>query len=235
MTRRVPLIGIAFVEGEQLRLPNDSAHYLRDVLRLISGAEVELFNGKGDVALARLAVLAEEVMATILSVSSSRVSGPVITLFTAIPKGDRWTYLLEKCTEVGVTSIQPILTQRSVVKPSQDRAEKQLRRWQKVIEGAARQSLRTFVPAVSAPISLAASLKIEFDARWIANPNAATGPSNVKADSIGIWIGPEGGFTEQELKMASDAGAQPLSLGPHVLRVETAALVAVFLLNLGAK
>ena len=235
--------------GARVELPEQGARYARDVLRLPVGERVELFDGHGLRVLATLTTVdASGVIATIqeLLPEDENESSLELTLYQAIPKGDRFEWLLEKCTELGVTRICPIETSRTVVKIKPNKSAQKLERWQKITAGAARQSQRSRVPELLPARSFASALEDlelrgEHDLVLVASPplNLEDGDggggfqARLKATpsiaTLSIWIGPEGGFTNDEVRALLDAGAQTVSMGPRILRAETAAVTAIAL------
>lgn len=205
-------------------LEGAEAHHLSAVRRFVPGDLIVLFNGDGHEYPARISALAKKhVSLEITGVESpSRERGFGVHLAAALPKGDRGDFLIEKLTELGVTEFTPLITERTVVKADGTKTEK-IRR--AVIE-ASKQCGRNVL------------MRIHETARWmdwcvkqtgdrlIAVPGA-TGDLDEPRAGVTIAVGPEGGFTANEVKIAVEAGWMPMSLGPRVLRVETAAIVAV--------
>lgn len=159
-----------------------------------------------------------------------------VTLFQGLPKSDKMDYIIEKCTELGVSEVIPVRTSRSVMKLDEKKAGKRTEHWQGKAEAAAKQSKRSMIPVVHEPVSMAEAVKMcgELDNRLI--PYELTEGfektremiSNIKPGStVGIFIGPEGGFSEEEIALAESAGVTPVTLGKRILRTETAALVVL--------
>ncbi|MDP2247377.1 MAG: 16S rRNA (uracil(1498)-N(3))-methyltransferase, partial [Nitrosomonadales bacterium] len=154
-----------------------------------------------------------------------------ITLIQAISSGDRMDFTIQKAVELGVTAIQPISSQRSVVKLTGDRAEKRREHWQNVVISACEQSGRAIVPIVAAATSLPQWLSESHSAelRIILSPNATQSLHDLKKPTgkIQILIGAEGGLTENEINLATTHHFMPVRLGNRILRTETAALTAI--------
>ena len=214
-----------------LTLEGPEAHHLAAVRRFAAGDAVTLFNGDG-----------HEYPAEIIEVGKKRVSIRVTAVLTpdrelglglhvasALPKGDRGDFLIEKLTELGATDFTPLLTERGVVKADEAKAEK-LRR--AVIE-ASKQCGRNVLMRVHAPARWADWCPRQAGRRLIAHPGGAARDLAPGTD-VTVAIGPEGGFTEAEVELALASGWERLSLGPRVLRVETAALAAAVLCSRGA-
>jgi 16S rRNA (uracil1498-N3)-methyltransferase len=228
----------------QLMLPDRVAHYVRDVLRMEEGDRVELFDGSGRVVDVELQRVSERhVIAKILrNRQTDRGESPCeITLFQAIPKGRRWETLLEKVTELGVARIVPLETRRTVVNIKGKKVDRKLDRWERVIDAAARQCQRTVTPEIVAPRSLHDALELLDGPSFVAHTDERPRSlrevvddeelSNTEADAASIWIGPEGGFDDDEVAALIDAGVFACHMGPRILRSETAGIVGVSLLQ----
>lgn len=247
LMRRIPvpaqLLSDA-AQGSLLRLPDKEAHYVVNVLRRPDQSELELFCGDGKLASGTLQITDAGVFFKIHRIEeSAQGESPLqITLFQAIPKGKRWEWILEKASELGVSTIIPLHTTRSVVKIPAARASQKLVRWQNIVATAARQCERAHIPQVAAPLSIQEAIESnELDLHLVAHTRQdAPSPLRVLKSapaplrSLGIWIGPEGGFTDQEFKTLQDAGAHPISLGPRILRADTAPIVALTLAQAAA-
>lgn len=227
-------------------VPEPSAHYLRDVLRVTLGQIVELFDGTGRYARARIeSVTAKslEIVVVELGQSEQNESPCRITLLQAIPKGDRWTWVIEKATELGVTRLVPLKSSRSVVDIPSGKGESKLERWQKIAASAARQSQRSVIPVFTAQQDLKALLERREDGdtlRFVLHVDETSrslvGHLQQALDerspgAVELFIGPEGGFDDHEVEAMKQAGIIPCSLGPRVLRSETAGVVAVALVQ----
>lgn len=224
--------------ASELILPAEPAHYIRDVLRLGLDAELELFDGRGKVARGRITSTGDEVVVQIEKVEERLVGeSPLsITLFQALPKGKRFDWILEKATELGVSSIVALQTERTVVQIPAGRVDGRLERWEKIAASAARQSGRSVIPRIESPRTPQQALDAaDCDLHLVAHPGAATGGPQqyIKNDekSVGVWIGPEGGFTQEELDWMLANSFRPISLGPRILRADTAGIVAMALLQ----
>lgn len=228
---RIRLYCSALTVGENT-LNQEESHHATVTLRARQGAEVILFDGKGGEAsgtIVRVHRRAMLVQADPMSHYPFELSRK-ITLAVAFPKAHRQGVLIEKCTELGVASICPIITQRSVVKPTTSSIDKWTRR---AIE-AAKQSNRTWVPQIESPQTFEQSLQhIEpYEAIVMLDidpslPSLHSLLLSCKVDSsILIFVGPEGGWTQEEREQAVDAGAVCSSIAPTVLRTETAAIAA---------
>jgi len=219
--------------GATIKLPENAAIHATRALRLALGDDAILFNGDGQDYSAELTFIKKnEVSAKIKAIQALSNESPLrITLAQAISSGDRMDFTIQKAVEMGVTSIQPIASQRSVVKLSGERAEKRCEHWQNVVISACEQSGRAIVPQVAPALSLANWLAIApaFSARITLAPHATESLATLTkpAGNICLLIGAEGGLTEDEISLAARQGFTPVRLGSRVLRTETAALAAI--------
>lgn len=219
--------------GSIVTLPEVAANHAARVLRLQAGACVTLFNGDGhDYACELLTVGKREVIAKVLA--SQRLdneSALDISLVQAISSGERMDYTLQKAVEMGVTAIQPVSSQRSVVKLSGERVEKRREHWQNVVCSACEQCGRARVPQVALPVPLSQWLETapDFARRILLTPAAAHSLHDLARPDgrICLLIGAEGGLSTDELALAMQHGFNAVRLGPRVLRTETAALAAI--------
>ena len=219
--------------GRRVALPTNAAVHACRVLRLQAGDAVILFNGDGHDHDARLAEVGKSAAsADVLSRRAVERESPLrILLAQAISAGERMDFTIQKAVELGVTAIQPIASQRSVVKLAGERADKRREHWQNVANAACEQSGRAVVPEVAAPLTLANWLGTlpPHALRLTLSPTAETAlPQLPRPDGdICLLIGPEGGLTPEEITLAASHGFTPLRLGQRILRTETAALAAL--------
>ncbi len=224
-------------EGDRIELPDDTAHYVANVLRLTPDDRVELFDGSGRVVVAQITAVGDEVTVHIERADElERNESPLTTrLFQAIPKGKRWKWLLQKTTELGVDDVVPLHTRHGVVNIPDDRIPNRMERWDKIISSAARQSQRTKTPQVHRPHTVDEALELTDDATGLIAHTGEQSATTAEVltrlgqatEAVDIWIGPEGGFTDEEVEAITDHGAQPISLGPRVLRTETAGIASI--------
>lgn len=224
--------------GARLTFPDHVAHHAREVLRLSAGAHVRVFDGAGAEFEATLDTLTRrEVVAHVGARVAPRPESP-LHLVLAVPplKGDRMELVIQKATELGVAEIRPVVTARTeaVGRPALQGSRQE--RWEKVASGAAEQCGRAVVPRLAPAITLDALLAAPFDGRRLAFlelpgepplPPSSPAPSRVLA-----LVGPAGGFEPSEVARLREAGFQGTSLGPRILRTETAALAAVTALQM---
>jgi 16S rRNA (uracil1498-N3)-methyltransferase len=221
------------IEAGRGRLTPEARHYLADVLRLGPGARVEVFDGVGG----RYPGTLEEGLETVAlgPREESRAGAPEIALLFALAKGEKVDLVIQKATELGAARIVPFAAARSIVRLAGAKADERALRWRKIAEEAARQCGRADVPAVAAPAALEAALAglPAGTASFVFHPGG-TPLSHADAGgapALAAVVGPEGGLTDDELAACRRAGATAVSLGPRVLRAETAAIVAVALLQ----
>lgn len=216
--------------GAELALSERSAHHLVKVLRHRVGDRVTLFDGNGREAAAEIVSAHRRhgcSVRVIKTVEVSRESRLRIELLPGLSRGDKMDLVIQKAVELGVAAIRPIVTQLSEVRPDK-RTASRLTRWREIVIGACEQSGRAHLPEVHAPtaledISTAASMRLVLD------PQAATGLADCRpADNeISVAIGPEGGFSEQDMKLLGHKGFTGVRFGPRILRTETAGIAAV--------
>lgn len=223
--------------GSDIALPDHIAHHIH-VLRLAPGASITLFNGEGGEYTASLTTLDKKrACASIKTFSPREVELPyAVTLAQALPEGSKLDWIIEKSVELGATAIQPLAAQRCVVRLSAERAAKKMEHWQGIIAAAAEQSGRNRLPHLSEPVDFHDWVRRQNLHRHILlSPRAEQSLSewarHHPPQAVALLIGPEGGFTTEEDSAALEHGALALSMGPRVLRTETAGLAALAALN----
>lgn len=230
-------IDLPLIEGEKILLPEAQVHHLVHVLRLRIGEDLTLFNGQGGEfeAVLTSAGKHEAVAWLVRHHSISRESALQITLAQCVSKGDRMDYTLQKAVELGVTRIVPLLSERSVVKLDAERWERKMEHWRGVIISACEQSGRTSIPMLEPVIALQLWLpKTRGKAlKLTLAPNATNEPHEPPSEKqpIILLVGPEGGLSEPEVERSLKAGFKALSLGPRILRTETAGVAALAMLQ----
>ena len=204
-----------------MRLPEGEAHHVFKVLRGRPGDSLEIVDVDRRLFAAELRDGSE---ATILEVLETPEAAGEVTLYQAVPKGGRMDLVVEKATEVGVTRIVPLLTQRGIVEPRGGKVE----RWRRVAEAAARQALRMGVPEVLEPEPFAEAARRAGEDGVVLHNAAGLDPlEDLVGFGVSLFVGPEGGWSEEEMRLASSAGLAFAQLGPYRLRSETAGVVAV--------
>lgn len=223
--------------GLSLRLPDRVAHHLQ-VLRMQPGDLVTLFNGEGGEYTASLTrIERKRAEAEVKTFSPREAELPyAMTLAQALPEGSKLDWVIEKSVELGAAAIQPLSSQRCVVRLDSARAEKKQAHWQAVIVAAAEQSGRNRLPLLAPLSSLNDWLgQQDLHKRVLLSPRGEQSFSDwarhQRPQALALLLGPEGGFTEAEETLACVHGAMMLSMGPRVLRTETAGLAALAALN----
>jgi 16S rRNA (uracil1498-N3)-methyltransferase len=226
--------------GAEVRLPEDTGHHAVRSLRLGVGDPVVLFDGHGGEYGASISRI-ERGLVTVKTetfVDRSAEAPLELVLAQGLSSGERMDFTIQKAVELGVGTIIPVITQRSVVRLDVTRRARRLDHWRGVAIHASQQCGRTRVPAVSSPLGLDEWLG-ENAGRghrlgFVLTPEAARSLDEVEAVSgpVALLIGPEGGLSEEEQALAVRSGMQPLALGPRILRTETAALAAITALQL---
>ena len=216
---------------ELFNLPLQVHRHAVQVLRLKEGARINLFDGKGVEVSAELQKVSKrESFASITSQISKKSESPrPVTLIQGISRGDRMDYTLQKAVELGVTKIVPVITARCNGQFSGQRADKKRAHWEGVIISACEQSGRNMMPSL-ADIQDYEQMLAHYNqgTRLILDPTAELGFNNLEQQTeVSLLIGPEGGFSDEEVQQANSSGFQSLRFGPRILRTETAAISAV--------
>jgi 16S rRNA (uracil1498-N3)-methyltransferase len=210
------------------------AHQISRVLRLPVGASVMVLDNTGACHTCRVAeVSPRTVRLAIEDTSSCEASSLAVTLYQALPKGDKLEWIIQKATELGVTCIQPVIATRCISKWDTERAQTKIQRWQSIAQEASEQSERTDLPLIKPPVVLSEALSgqpqlsLVLAERERGRAFQTTLPPQIPVGGLGIFVGPEGGWTLEELSSMEVAGGIPVSLGRRILRTETAGLAAL--------
>ena len=221
--------------GSDIVLDPVASRHLREALRLTAGDALLLFDGRGgEYAAELLTVTRQQVLARIGAQREvDRESPLAITLAQGISRGERMDYTLQKAVELGVARVVPLSTERSTVRLDEARTARRLEHWTGILRHACEQSGRTRLPTLLPPLKVDAYAAREMAAlRLLLDPQADTSLSTLPlAASVALAIGPEGGFSTHERAVLAAAGFRPVRLGPRILRTETAALVALSILQ----
>jgi 16S rRNA (uracil1498-N3)-methyltransferase len=240
-------VDVALEAGGIVELPKETAAHIAKVLRARSGDELVLFNGDGrEFSGVIESVRGNRVAAAIGSPREVDMESPIaITLVQCVPRGEKMDLVVQKATELGVTRIVPVTSQRSVVRLDERQAHSKQTHWQAVAISACEQCGRTRLPNIHSPVPLLDYLGQLAPAehhRWVLEPqtiapalehtpleHTALGTAMQRAplSTAQIAVGPEGGFAEDELEAFRITGFSQLRLGPRVLRTETAAIAAI--------
>ncbi|MBA7471356.1 Ribosomal RNA small subunit methyltransferase E [subsurface metagenome] len=233
------------IKGNEVLITGNEAKHIITVLRKREGDKIDIFDGQGNEFRVRILEVDRSaglprVKAEIITQKRRETEPKLkITLFQSIPKGNRLDFVIQKSTEIGISEIVPITTERTIVRLDCKRIKQRVLRWQKIAREAAKQSRRSAIPKVCPVLDFSQALK-EFSAKkpwmgiiaWemeeknhlrkVLRSNVGGGISRLP---LAIFIGPEGGFTPEEVEEARRAGVVPVSLGSRILRSETAGLV----------
>lgn len=224
------------IVGQEAHLGPDLAHRMGRVLRLRGGDHVLLLDNSGREYEVELTALTATGAQGVVLASSEGAGEPSVrlVLYQALIKGQRFDWVLEKGTELGVIAFVPVVSGRSQVRPSRASSAR-VERWRRVIAEAAEQSGRSRLPQISPPLPFdeacasAAGLRI---LPWEGEREVSLGDVLAReepVDVVSLFIGPEGGFPSEEVELARQQGVRTVSLGPRILRAETAAIVAAAL------
>ena len=233
------------VERDKIVIVGGDVNHIRNVLRLLQGEAIMVCDGNSTDYCCRIeSIESDHVICEIEKTESSQTELPAkLYLFQALPKNDKMEFVIQKAVELGAACIVPVSTSRCVVRLDEKKAVKKQERWQKIAEAASKQCNRGVIPEVKLPVSLTEAFDIAKTLEYNIMPyECASGMDGareivahaVQAKSIGILIGPEGGFEEEEVAQAVAAGCHILSLGKRILRTETAglALLSVLMFHL---
>lgn len=218
--------------NQTIILNDFAARHALKVMRVKLNDSLILFNGDGSDYLGKITQIKKhELKITIQTNEKISHESPVqITLIQSLSSNEKMDWIIQKTTELGIFSIQPILSERSIIKLNQNRIEKKLSHWQQVAISSCEQCYRAKIPIIHKPQTFMHFLNQENKfskntLKLILSPNANKGtielPSN-PPEEILILVGPEGGFSDKEIQKASDVGFYPIKLGPRILRTETA-------------
>ena len=229
------------VRGDTATITGDLFHHMARVLRLKKGALLSLTDGNGreymgtidQVDGESLAIRVEEI-----GIAPEAETGPKITLFQGLPKGDKLEWILQKCTELGAAEIVPFIAERSVSRPAAGRIQEKLERWRRIALEAARQSKRITVPQVTFAADISAVCRqADHPVKlllWEEEQSCTLRRllAEVRApERIAVIVGPEGGLTGEEVATALECGFISVSLGKRIVRTETAGLAIMAILQ----
>ncbi len=232
------------MHGETVFIRDEDAKHLGGVLRAKEGDIVEVCDGRGmDYSCVIKEVGKTEILMEIESARPTESEPKTkITLFQGLPKADKMELIIQKCVEIGVWRIVPVAAERSVVRLEGKDAGKKLERWRKISLSAAKQSGRGIIPEIGEIVSFKEAVKMAACFDGAAIPYEKEEKNGIKeyansfdGSSLGLFIGPEGGFDDREIEFAVKNNISPVTLGKRILRTETAAMVsaAILLYELG--
>ena len=227
---------------DHITIVGTDVNHIKNVLRMGVGEEVNVTDGEGD-KVYRCCVdrfLEDSVELKIMWVQENGVELPSrIYLFQGLPKSDKMELIIQKAVELGVYEIIPVATKRAVVKLDEKKASAKCKRWQAISESAAKQSKRLVIPQVTLPMNFSRALEYgkELDVKLIPYEMAEGMEGTRKiiesihpGQSVAVFIGPEGGFDDDEIREAKACGYEPVTLGRRILRTETAGMTVLSIL-----
>ncbi|HSG02822.1 MAG TPA: 16S rRNA (uracil(1498)-N(3))-methyltransferase [Marinobacterium sp.] len=222
--------------GAQFALPDEVHNHLIKVLRMKTDQPLVLFNGDGNDYMARLTEVEKRHSAAMIESAQERTNeSPLrIEIGQGLSRGERMDFAIQKATELGVSQITPLFTERSEVRLNAERQAKRTKHWQQVSISACEQSYRATLPSIAEPILLSDWLRsCHAELKLVLSPH--TEPLVLgelsRPNSVALLIGPEGGLEEAEVTLAIEHGFHPWLLGPRVLRTETAPVAAAAVLH----
>ena len=230
------------LEGPVVEIVGGEAHHIFNVCRLKTGDNVELFDGCGILATALIEkATGKSVSLKIIDLEKTeKASRPEITIAVSLPKGERFDWLVEKCTELGVDRITPVIFERTVKQPKNPKV---VERWRNITVAAAKQCRRIFLPRIDMPATLDEVLsaikrqcdKTEILIGSLEHNRPVLSTHKLSSRSVAAFVGPEGGITEDEEKLLESCGAKFVRLTDTILRVETAAIAFAAILAAGRR
>ena len=236
-----------FVEPEQIgpewaTITGPDVNHIRNVLRMKPGEAVRISDGKGSCYDGTVDTLqSAEIIVRLTGEKMESTELPVeVVLFQGLPKSDKMEWIIQKNTELGVGAIVPVATSRAVVKLDEKKADSKVKRWNGIAEAAAKQSKRTLIPEVRSVLSFKQALaeSATFDVKLMPYENAEGMAFTRKCigeirpgAKVAVFIGPEGGFSEEEVQGASEMGFLPITLGRRILRTETAGMSVLSMIS----
>ncbi|MCR5250239.1 MAG: 16S rRNA (uracil(1498)-N(3))-methyltransferase [Lachnospiraceae bacterium] len=239
----------AQISGTEIRITGEDVNHIRNVLRMRPGEEISVSNGTDDkeYRCGIEKITEDEVICSLRFIKENAVELPVrITLFQGLPKADKMELIVQKTVELGVSEIVPVSMERCVVQLDAKKYAKKQERWQAIAEAAAKQSRRGRIPQIAPLMNLGEALSLASQMELAVIPyELAEGMEATRAfmqrlcevakmggePRLGIFIGPEGGFSREEVSRAEQAGAQPISLGRRILRTETAGMALLAMIG----
>ncbi|HET8730303.1 MAG TPA: 16S rRNA (uracil(1498)-N(3))-methyltransferase [Moraxellaceae bacterium] len=228
-------VPLPLADGCEIPLPDDVAHHLVRVLRAEAGTRLALFNGDGGTWEAELVEVGKKsAVARLLAHTADSRQSPLAThLGQVMSKGDRMDYAIQKATELGVTDITPLTSERCELRlRGEERADKKLEHWRRIAISACEQCGRSIPPRIHEPEALSAwSATVKADLRLVLAPSVEGALPDAHVQSVALLIGPEGGLSDTEIAAVRGQGFRPWQLGPRIMRTETAPVAALALLQ----
>ncbi len=225
-----------FLPGDTVQLSHESAHHVARVLKMSVGDAITLFNGQNHESRGEISSIDKKNVSVCIESSAevSRESPKPIHLAQCLSKGERMEWVIQKSVELGIASITPVISERVVVRLDAKRMEKKQKQWEAIAIAACEQCGRNQIPIIYPPTSFENYLQqCQAVIKLILEPNSRHNwrAFDFSAKDIALLIGPEGGFSQNEVALARKHAFQALCLGPRVLRTETAAIAAISILQ----
>lgn len=230
------------IGNERVFLRGNNANHIVNVLRLKIDDEIEVCSGDGLDYLCKIDDIAEtnkQVTATIIDCFDNITEPNIkITLYQGLPKAEKMELIIQKCVELGINEIIPVSTDRSIVKLS-GKEDKKISRWNKISETASKQSKRGKIPNIGKPLNFKEAIEhskvndkniIPYEKEKENSLKKICEDFREDTKSIGIFIGPEGGFSDKEIELAKNSNIIPITLGKRILRTETAGFITTAIL-----
>lgn len=233
------------VSNDLINISGEDFNHIKKVLRLGNGDRITACDGKGTDYLVEIVKIEDAVVKTrIIESMKNSTEPPVeITLFQGLPKSDKMDLIIQKAVELGIYKIVPVITARTVVKMDAKSGDKKCDRWNKISMGAAKQCNRGIIPKVESAMSFREALDAAKGGSLSLIPYEKETRIKLKevllnsslTKKVSVFIGPEGGFCQEEIEEAVACGVQPVTLGPRILRTETAgiAVLSILMYELG--
>lgn len=233
------------INKDSVLITGENIKHIKNVLRLSAGDEIMVSDGQGTDYRVRISRFdSNGISAVIVEKFRNNTEPPIwVTLYQGIPKSDKMDFIIQKCIELGIARIVPVMTERTIVRfSSHDDIEKKVSRWKKISEEASKQCNRGIIPDVAMPIFFEEAVRESSGYQLSIMPyenerknRLASIIKKCNFKKISVFIGPEGGFSDKEAAIALEKGIIPVTLGPRILRTETAgmAVLSIIMYELG--
>ena len=227
------------IQGNRIIITGKDVKHIKNVLRMRIGEEISVSNGIDgkDYRCGIEELLEEEIICSLRFIREDGIELPSkVYLFQGLPKADKMELIIQKAVELGVYAVIPVSCKRAVVKLDEKKAKSKIARWQQIAEAAAKQSKRSIIPEVKAVMSMKEAVAFAAKCQVKIIPyELAEGMEKTKeiidslkpGEDVAIFIGPEGGFEESEVQLATESGILPITLGKRILRTETAGMTVL--------
>lgn len=227
------------IQGNRIVILGKDVNHIKNVLRMRPGEEIAVSNGTDgkEYRCGIEEIFEDEVICSLRFVKEDALELPSkVYLFQGLPKADKMELIIQKAVELGVYQVIPVSSKRAVVKLDEKKAKSKIERWQGIAEAAAKQSKRGIIPEIGPVMTMKQAIEFSKCAKVRVIPyELAEGMSKTKeiieglkpGEDVAVFIGPEGGFEEEEVKLASESGIEPITLGKRILRTETAGMTVL--------